>query len=239
MSPARIRPTRSAVWLGVVFAIALALIVAVALQARSGFGTPSRDTVAGAADLREHERRDVRDPLTAGPVDAPVTLVVFSDYQCPFCAAFSDDALPALMPYADDGRLRIEWRDAGVYGADSERAARAAYAAGLQGRFWEYHEAMFPAGERLPASELQDGTLIARAADLGLDTARFERDLRSDETAAEVARNEDLARRLGVNGTPTFLLDGRPLVGAQPADFYVENLRSALADAGVDAGDPR
>ncbi len=239
MTPVRIRPTRSTLWLGVVFAIALVLIVAVALQARSGFGVPPQNAAAGSADLREHERRDARDPLTAGPVDAPVTLVVFSDYQCPFCAAFSDDALPALMPYADDGRLRIEWRDAGVYGVDSERAARAAYAAGLQDRFWDYHAALFPAGERLPASELQDDPLIARAAALGLDTARFDRDLRSPETAAEVARNEDLARRLGVSGTPTFLLDGRPLVGAQPADFYVEHLRSALADAGVDSGDPR
>ena len=79
-------------------------------------------------DLSDEEARDPDDLLAEGPVDAPVALVVFTDFQCPFCAQWYDDTLPTLREYVDRGDLRIEWRDVNVYGEDSERAARAALA---------------------------------------------------------------------------------------------------------------
>ncbi|MGO1756032.1 MAG: thioredoxin domain-containing protein, partial [Brevibacterium aurantiacum] len=84
-------------------------------------------------DLSDIERRDEGDPLAVGPVDAPVGLVIFDDYQCPFCAQWSQDTLPLMMERVEEGELRIEWRQVNVFGDASLRAAQAAYAAALQG----------------------------------------------------------------------------------------------------------
>ena len=125
-------------------------------------------------DLGHIERRDAKDPLAIGPVDAPVTLVVFSDYQCPFCAAWSEETLPVMMEYVDDEQLRIEWRDVNVYGADSERGAKAAYAAALQGEFWDYHEELYPDGEIRQPDELTEAALTdsSRRVGTGYRTVR-------------------------------------------------------------------
>lgn len=182
-------------------------------------------------DLTEVEGRDLGDPLGIGAVDAPVVLIVFSDFQCGFCARWSDQTLPTMLEYVDSGQLRIEWRDINIFGADSERAARAVYAAALQGAFLEYHEELFPGGETRSPDQLTDAALIASAADLGLDTERFAADLASEETAAQIAANAQLGIGLGATSTPSFLLGGVPLVGAQPTEVFVEALEQALAAA--------
>src|SRR5699024_1196470 len=83
--------------------------------------------------LGDLARRDEGDPLAMGAVDAPVVMVEFADYRCPFCAKFSRDVEPELIEqYVDTGKLRIEWRDMPIYGEDSARAARAARAAAEQ-----------------------------------------------------------------------------------------------------------
>ena len=205
-------------------------------------GTPddarSRDDgpVAGTAEPQDSPtldmaRRDPDDPLAAGPVDAPVVMVVYSDYQCPFCAVWSDETLPAMQPYVDGGDLRIEWRDIAVFGPDSARAARAAYAAGLQGRFWEYHQALFADGEKRPAQMLTDEALLELAGSLGLDTGRFATDLASPEVDAAVTANADEAASIGAFSTPSFLVGGTPVVGAQPTEVFVTAVEDALARA--------
>lgn len=189
---------------------------------------------AGAAEpaaprTLEMARRDPADPLTDGPVDAPVTLVVYSDYQCPFCALWSDQTLPVMREYAAAGDLRIEWRDVNVFGVDSARAARAAYAAGLQGAFWEYHDALFADGEKRPSGELTDAALAGLAAELGLDTERFATDVASAEVGAAVQANADEGASIGATSTPSFLVGGVPLVGAQPTEVFVTAVEDALA----------
>lgn len=195
-------------------------------------GAPTAVTEPEQPDLRDLERRDDADLLATGPVDAPVVLIVFSDYQCPFCASWSQETLPEMMDYVDAGQLRIEWRDVNVFGEASERAARASYAAGEQGAFWEYHDELFAGGEPRPADQLDDEGLLAIAEGLGLDGEQFRADMASDRTRQQVAVNQKLGLDIGAFSTPTFILGGEPIVGAQPTSVFVEAMDEALAQAG-------
>lgn len=217
----------------------LLIVLAIAAQggaksADEGLGGAAGEIVEGEAegpDLTEFERRDPADPLAAGPVDAPVGLIVFSDYQCRFCAQWNLQTLPAMMELADAGDLRIEWRDINVFGEASERAARASHAAAKQGKFWEYHELLFANGEKRPDADLTDQGLTELAATLGLDLAQFATDLNSTETAAEVSRNAELGINLGATSTPVFLLGGQPISGAQPTEVFLQAYETARAAA--------
>ncbi|MFW7415827.1 DsbA family protein [Demequina sp. SO4-18] len=179
-------------------------------------------------DLSAAERRDPDDPLAHGEVDAPVVLVVFSDYQCPYCAKWNAETLPEMQTYVDAGDLRIEHRDVNVFGEASVRGARAAYAAALQGEFDAMHGALFADGMHRASTQLSDEELLALAQQIGLDFERFESDYFSDATAEAVTRNQQLGLDLGAFSTPSFVLDGQPLVGAQPTDVFVNLMDAAL-----------
>lgn len=216
-----------------IIVIAGLLITIVVLQVRGDAGAQGSAAAQQPQqpDLTFVETRDDADVQTAGPVDAPVVLVIYSDYQCPFCAKWSNDTLPTMMEYADRGDLRIEWRDVNQYGADSERGALAAHAAGKQGKFWEFHNALFPDGEHLTPEQLAEGSLIELAGTLGLDTEQFAADLTSPEALELVQQYARGGQELGVSGTPTFVLGGEPIVGAQPESVFIETFERALAEA--------
>src|SRR5690625_271201 len=182
-------------------------------------------------DFTDVETRSEEDPLVAGPVDAPVALVVFSDYQCPFCALWSDQTLPAMMDHVADGDLRIEWRDLNVYGPASERAARASYAAALQGQFWAYHGELFANGKKRPKSELSKEALVDLADDIGLDTDQFVADMESEETSDVIATKQQSGFDVGAVATPVFVLDGQAVVGAQSTDVFEQMFTEALEAA--------
>ncbi|HIW63765.1 MAG TPA: thioredoxin domain-containing protein [Candidatus Stackebrandtia excrementipullorum] len=188
-----------------------------------------QDSSSERSGLRAVERRDDADPLADGPVDAPVALIVFSDYQCPYCAQWSNETLPLMKEHVTTGDLRIEWRDINVFGEPSTRAARAVYAAALQGAFWAYHEQLFTDGDTRSEAGLEEQALIDLAADLGLDVDRFATDFASDTTIREVDRNARIGLELGVNSTPAFILDGKPIMGAQPSNVFTDALDTALA----------
>lgn len=187
------------------------------------------DVVEQAPDLSFVEQRDPVDPLTAGDVKAPVGLVVFSDYQCPYCAAWSNDTLPKMMEYAENGDVYIEWRDLNIFGDESERASRAAYAAGLQGKFWEYHRELFPDGKIRYAGELSEEALVALAQELGLDVEKFTADMTSGEVESQVRTNQRLGIDLGVYSTPAFVVGGKAVMGAQPTQVFIAAVDEALA----------
>ena len=180
-------------------------------------------------DLSFVERRDDTDPLSIGTVDAPVTMVVFSDYQCPFCASWNQDTLPIMMDYVESDQLRIEWRDLNVFGPESEQASKAAYAAAQQDAFWEYHDELFADGDIRDPAELSEEALVELAAELGLDTEQFTTDMQSDQVAEQVLINQQLGTDLGAYSTPSFIVDGQPMVGAQPTDVFVNAVDEALA----------
>ncbi|WP_240372630.1 DsbA family protein [Brevibacterium zhoupengii] len=200
-------------------------------QSESGTGDQSDSGGEEDIDLSFVEHRVEDDARALGDVDAPVTLVMFSDYQCPYCATWNEETLPAMKDYVDKGDLRIEMRDLAVFGEESERAARAAYAAGLQDKYWEFHNAMFEGGKHPSKSELDDDSLVAAAEDLGLDPVKFKGDLNSVDTHDEFEATAQEGSSLGVASTPTFVIGGKPLVGAQPTKEFVGAVDDALAEA--------
>lgn len=178
------------------------------------------------------EARDEDDPLAVGETDADVVLVVFSDYQCGYCASWVDETLPELEHYVDEGELRIEFRDLNVFGEDSERAARAVYAAGLQGEFEDYHAALFPEGETSSEEQLSWDGLVELASDQGLDIAQFEEEMDSDGTREQIAQHQELGTSLGAYSTPSFIVGGQPVVGAQPVEVFKELIEAELERVG-------
>ena len=167
--------------------------------------------------------------MAVGPIDAPVGMVVFTDYQCMYCGKWNHDTLPALMEYVDAGELRIEWRDMNNFGMASEQASKAAYAAALQGKFLEYNDALFPDGGKRSESELSPEALIELAGELGLDVDQFTADMEAQSTEDYVLQVAAFAHSVGVTSTPTFTLGGTPIVGAQPTEVFVETFQKALA----------
>lgn len=246
MSASSTRPSRRPSWLLPVAVVVAAAVLITLILGMTGESDTTADHAPSAPeqeaptevvspsqpDLTDVERRDEDDLLATGAVDAPVALVVFSDYQCPFCAKWSTETLPLMMEHVEAGDLRIEWRDVNVFGEASERAARASYAAGEQDMFWEYHDELFAGGATRSEGELSDEALVALAADLGLDTDQFETDLSSEETAEQIAANQQLGLDLGAYSTPAFILGGQTIVGAQPAQVFQDTFAAALAETG-------
>ncbi|MDV6300863.1 DsbA family protein [Dietzia maris] len=216
--------------------LAILIILGVAMW-RAG-ATGEGDTAAGGViaqqqpDYSYAERREPSDPFAFGPVDAPVGLVVFSDYQCPFCAQWNRETLPVMKERAEAGELRIEWRDVNVYGPASKRAAMASYAAAEQGQFWEFHDALFKGGRTRSERDLSEAALIDMAGRLGMNTERFAVDMISSEASEEIARNEELGIEHGARATPVFILGGVPMIGAQPSEDFVDAHEAALESAG-------
>lgn len=176
-------------------------------------------------------RQDPEDPTAMGDVDAPVVMVAYSDYNCPYCGRWTRETQPELMPYVEQGDLRIEWRDFPIITGSSETISHAARAAGMQGRFWEFHETYFAYEEKFEGEALEEA-LDEIVAELGMDPERFEEDRRSDEVAELVSRDFAEAQGIGVTSTPAFLVNGQPLMGAQPLPVFESAIENALADAG-------
>lgn len=184
---------------------------------------------AGDEGMRvDVERRDPDDPLAIGDLDAPVGLVVYSDFQCGFCALWSVQTLPEMLEFVDAGELRIEWRDVSLFGEASNRAALAAYAAGEQGEYLAFSRALFASGSAPDADTLSDAGLEALAADLDLAVEKFNEDRAGQTAATGVQANIDEAAQLGAASTPAFLVNGRPIMGAQPTDVFVSAIREEL-----------
>lgn len=215
----------------VVLAGLLVLIVIGIGSGKNPTETAQSASPSAEVDLRSVELRDEADLMAAGPVDAPVGLVVFSDYQCSYCAQWNHETLPLMMAHAEAGDLRIEWRDVNVFGADSERASRASLAAAQQGKYWEYHNALFAGGATRSQAELADEGLIALATELGLDAEQFATDLDSQQTLEQIAAHQQLGLSLGAYSTPAFILGGQPIMGAQPSDVFEQTFQTALAAA--------
>ncbi|OEJ95299.1 DsbA family protein [Streptomyces thermolilacinus] len=183
------------------------------------------------AEAAKLARRDAKDTLAAGRADAPVVLIEYADFQCGYCGKFARDTEPALMEkYVEKGVLRIEWRNFPIFGEDSERVARAAWAAGQQGRFWEFHRAAYAEDAKEKGFGKDQLTVLAREAGVK-DLARFGRDLDGAAARQAVKRDQDEGFALGVASTPSFLINGRPVSGAQPLETFTAAIDEAAAKA--------
>jgi protein-disulfide isomerase len=162
-----------------------------------------------------------------GPADAPVTIVEFSDFQCPFCRRAGPTLEKIQEVYGSS--VRIVWKHHPLdMHRDAPAAHRASVAAQQQGKFWEFHDKLFDNQESLDLE-----TFKQHARDLGMDLARFEQDLSSPETTKPIDADTAEARSLGVTGAPAFFINGRYLRGAKPFEDFARLISAELSRLGL------
>jgi protein-disulfide isomerase len=197
-----------------------------------------RPAQGGRAAQTGPVRANIGDAPFLGRADAPVTLVEFSDYQCPFCGRFFATTLPALKKeYIETGKVRYVFRDYPIdqLHPQARKAAEAAHCAGEQGKFWEMHDVLFQNQAGLSPSQLAE-----HARTIGLDSTSFDGCLSSGRHAARVEQGVKDAAGAGVQGTPAFVIgltkagdvvEGTPVRGAQPIDTFRQMIDRALASS--------
>jgi len=164
------------------------------------------------------------DPIL-GPSDAPITLIEFSDYECPFCQKWHVEVYPKLREKYGD-KIRFVYRDFPLYGlhANADSAAEAAQCAGNQKKYWEFHELLFTGGKNLSRT-----TYLDYATTLGLNQTSFEKCLDDRSYQKEVEADYQYASELGIQSTPTFFINGLAVVGAQPFEVFERIIDMELA----------
>ncbi|MEV5595063.1 DsbA family protein [Streptomyces sp. NPDC052496] len=242
-------PTRKIAAIGAVVALVVALVaIGIAVGKAVEGGSDSASKTPGAAAsvspqqddgqqqlydqlAQQTSRRTDGDPLAVGKKDAPVVLVEYADYQCSFCGRFTRETQPELIKkFVDDGTLRIEFRNFTIYGADSERAARASWAAGQQGKFWQLHDELYAKTNK--GSALAEDKLVEMARKAGVeDLDTFRSDLNSPAAAAALKKDQNEGYGIGVQSTPSFLVNGRPIAGAQPTAVFEQTISQAAEQA--------
>lgn len=192
---------------------------------------PTQPPMSGA------NRRALMDSVVAGTrhfqgdPNAPVTIVEFSDFQCPYCGRFAVETKSQIdETYVEAGQVRFGYRHFAFLGEPSLWAAEASECAADQDAFWPYHDRLV---QRLAVEGQRDFTkanLKAFAAELGLDTGAFNLCMDEGKYAAAVEAASSEAQELGVRSTPSFLVNGRPLVGAQPFSVFEQVIQQAMAE---------
>lgn len=159
-----------------------------------------------------------------GPANAPITLVEFADFQCPFCRQWEQETYQPLLA-AYPGKIRIVYRDFPLTSIhpNAMPAAEAAQCANEQGKFWAFHDKLF-SSENLSADVYKQ-----YAQDLGLDMTKFNDCLTSHKYAQAIQADSDFATNLGINSTPTFFINGLAIIGAQPLSSFTNVINKELA----------
>jgi len=183
--------------------------------------SPPSETTAGGGRLDQGEGVTPEGDPVIGAASAPVTIVAYSDYQCPNCRQFATEVLPWLeREWMAQGFVRVVFRDFAIRGAESYAAAHAAHCAGEQGRYWVYHDALFASQSGENAGAFARDKLRATAERVGLDAGAFDACMDADRYRQRIEGSTASARGQGFQGTPTFLVNGRKTQGAiQIADW--------------------
>ena len=205
------------------------------IRAAIGQQRPSQALYQFASELRAaandvsvsleppRQRIDVlADDPSRGPEDAPLVLVEFSDFQCPFCQRATDTLRELLGEY--EGQIRLVYKDYPLPNhAQAFKAAEAGNCAHEQGKFWELHDAMFEHQDALEVPSLK-----TYAAELGLDESAFAACLDGGRHEAGVQRDLSIGQQYGVSSTPTVFINGRMVMGALPYDAFNEIIQEEL-----------
>ena len=158
------------------------------------------------------------EPIVAGNPKGDITIVEFFDYHCPYCKKVKKDVVDLLK---QDGNIRLVLKEFPILSAESEMAARAAVASVAQGKYWDFHTAL------MGAEDLSPEGIFAIAKQAGLDIERLKKDMKGADIAKRLADTQDLARKLGIDATPTFFIGDEPFTGAQS----LKELKDAVAAA--------
>ncbi|GEM_PF-499467 len=193
---------------------------------------PTKGAASGTATAKAMDVSVDDDPVL-GNADAPVTIVEFSDYQCPFCSKFFTETEGQLRKdYVETGKVKLVYRDFPLeFHPEAEPAALAADCANEQGKFWEYHDLLFT-----NQAELSDANYKKWAADLGLDTQKFNKCYKNLQYLDEVKKDLADGQKYGVSGTPAFFINGKMISGAQPYTVFQQEIEAALVAAGKSSG---
>jgi protein-disulfide isomerase len=212
----------SPLMLAIVAATAVAVVfIAVALQSAGGGAT-----AAIPARTSNTEGR------VLGDENAPVTIIEYADFQCPVCKRAETALIPQIeKDYIATGKVKLEFRMYPFIGQESFDAAQAAEAAGDQGKFWEYHDALFNAQGLENDGNFKYDKLVAIAQQVGLDVPKFEATLSANTHLAAVQAEADAAHAAGVSSTPTFFVGSQKIAGVQPYGTFRAAIDAALAAA--------
>ena len=174
----------------------------------------------------EYRRYEIptEDAYALGPTDAPITLVEFSDYQCPFCRRWHAEVYEPLLA-AYPGKIRFVYRHLPLDSLHPQAisAAEAAMCAGEQDAYWLFHEKLFS------SDALGSQVYMQYAEELGLDVQTFAACVSERKYQEAVAEDTDFAINLGIRSTPTFFINGLAIVGAQPLDVFKQVIDKELA----------
>jgi len=218
----RLRSLGMAVGIG---AVVVAVVVLIALA--STLGQDGEEAPSGSADLPAR-LAPVQGNVLGSP-DAPVTIVAYSDFQCPYCAQAALGTMRQIEEeYLATGKAKLVFKHFAFEGEESILAAQAAECAAEQNRFWDYHDMLFLNQRRVAFTSKN---LKAFARELGLDTASFNVCLDLETHAEKVAADRAEGQRRGVTSTPTFYVGQTQIVGAKPYDTFRAAIEDQLAAA--------
>jgi protein-disulfide isomerase len=181
---------------------------------------------AQATDAPQFVRYDI--PTTGfptlGPADAPITIVEFSDYQCPFCRRWHQEVYEPLLS-AYPGKIRVVYRNLPLTSIhpDAMAAAEAAMCAGEQDAYWPFHNKLFS------SESLNTQTFVQYAQDLSLNVQKFQTCITDEKYKDAIQADSDFAVNLGIRSTPTFFINGLAVVGAQPLEVFKQVIDKELA----------
>ena len=209
--------------------VLLALVVVVALVLANRDSSDSSDLPEIVA-VTAPDSSIERDGMTIGSPDAPIKLVEYGDYQCPFCAQFNEIAMPPLLAdYVATGKVQLTFVPFSFLGEESNRAAEATSCAADQGKFWEMHEGVYGnhAGENEGAYSTDRLRLIASNA--GLDLTAYDACMKDGTHEGSITEFNTLAQQAGVSSTPSFTINGGTPFSFRDWSEFKDRLDEALA----------
>jgi len=167
----------------------------------------------------------IDDDPVKGDKNAPVTIIEFSDFQCPFCGKFFKETFGQIdEKYIKTGKVKMVFRDFPLsFHENAQKSAEAAECADEQGKFWEYHDMLFENQEKLSVEDLK-----RYAVELGLDKDKFDSCLDSEKYKDEVKKDFSDGQKYGVSGTPAFFINGKLVSGAQPFSAFEKVIEAEL-----------
>jgi len=211
--------------------VLIVVLAVMAFKGNSGGGATGGTVVPsfGGSDPSPSPSVDMKALLDDDPVlgdkDAPVTIIEWSDYECPFCGRFYQQTLPSIKDeYIKTGKVKLVYRDFPLsFHPNAQKAAEAAECAGEQKKYWEMHDLLFENG-------VQGGVTGFKqyAKQLGLNTGEFNECLDSGKMASEVQKDMADGTAAGIQGTPGFIINGKLVSGAQPFAVFKQVIDAEL-----------
>ena len=254
-TPTRSRTNRATVITLVVIAVILGVLAAALLHnvasRRHGAAATSQASASDSATaapepvpappvvdqqtlelIHSEIHRDPADGQAKGKVDAPVVMVIYSDFACPYCTQFAQKVEPELDKLVKQGTLRVEWRDLAQISETSPLAAQAGRAAAKQGKFWEFHDAVYAAADPQGHPTYTEDSLVTFAKKAGVpDLKKFRADMTAAETVKAVSESSNHVHSIGIQGTPFMIVGETYINGYEDADYMTAVVKSQAAKA--------